>query len=549
MPESNAEIIIDCSRRAVDAADNIVHAYDLDMQIPDTPVEQNEDQIANEDCSTDAAEAGTSKMSPRGTKRQRISDSSDFAITVSRMAPGGNRHGLSEAINLKPSEDNATRDPELALDVTSTNTAPAHALHQTRLRDTLRLIIDESLRVGGRPESVLVQESQSGETIEISTKAAEGGLNTKIITWSVDQDVPEVFSIDEKDFAKLVSCVFLNAVKFTEQGQITLKASLSPKARYVVITVTDTGPGIPDDFLPYLFKPFSREDDSLTREKEGLGLGLLVAKGLARKIGGDLVCMRSDVAGPHKGSEFELRIPLVSGVIRSSSPTPSGTPMQGRSGPVTTPQRSFLTDQPVETSSVSHKLSFQQLVAGSFDTPKSASGPSASSSRRPSLRESSSFDPRLAAKYPLTFLVAEDNSLNRRLLVSMLNKLGYDNVHEAHDGEEAVNQMLLDRSSRGEKTIDVILMDLWMPKMDGYEAAERIFAMETNRLEALERCKSDHFRPRQAVIILAVTADVTDRALAKATSIGMSGYMTKPYRLLDLERTILEYCTAGVKDV
>jgi CheY-like chemotaxis protein len=76
----------------------------------------------------------------------------------------------------------------------------------------------------------------------------------------------------------------------------------------------------------------------------------------------------------------------------------------------------------------------------------------------------------LAQKYPLTFLVAEDNKINRKLLVNMLGKLGYKDVHEAFDGREAVRIMRelhgTDRPSNGAaKKVDVILMDLWMPEM------------------------------------------------------------------------------------
>jgi CheY-like chemotaxis protein len=84
-------------------------------------------------------------------------------------------------------------------------------------------------------------------------------------------------------------------------------------------------------------------------------------------------------------------------------------------------------------------------------------------------------DSNLATKYPLNFLVAEDNKINRKLLVSMLSKFGYRKISEAHDGAEAVRQMALPRAHHDQ--IDVVLMDLWMPLMDGYEATERILKM------------------------------------------------------------------------
>ena len=356
--------------------------------------------------------------------------------------------------------------------------------------------------------------------------------------------------------------MFLNAVKFTERGRISLRATLSHKPRSIIINIADTGPGIPEAFLPSLFKPFSREDDSLTRQKEGLGLGLLVAKGLARKIGGDLVCVRSDTDGPQRGTEFELRIPLLTGenASRGSSPFRTSTPYRPRtdSSPVPSlrarqPSKSSRqSSHPKKTGTPTPKSPNPHKVAKD-SSPLEPLSPSrrdyisqerASPVRRLSTKKPLTFDRNLAKKHPLTFLVAEDNMINRKLLVNMLSKLGYSSVYEAENGAEAVHQMAIDRRARKEQTIDVVLMDLWMPTMDGYEATEKIFAMEKERRSKGKPNKDDddRVRRRRALTILAVSADVTDAALERASAVGMGGFMTKPYKLMDLERLILEYC-------
>lgn len=165
-----------------------------------------------------------------------------------------------------------------------------------------------------------------------------------------------------------------------------------------------------------------------------------------------------------------------------------------------------------------------------------------------STKKTLTFDRDLAAKHPLTFLVAEDNKINRTLLVSMLSKLGYTDVYEAENGEEAVHQMSVDRRAQRESPIDVVLMDLWMPTMDGYEATERIFAMEQERRSKGLPNKDDDDRARRkrTLNILAVSADITDAALERASEVGMGGFMTKPYKLMDLERLILEHCAGSV---
>ncbi len=359
-------------------------------------------------------------------------------------------------------------------------------------------------------------------------------------------------AVDERDLTKLISCVFLNAIKFTDRGRIDLTAKLSPSGRFLLVTVSDTGSGIPEAFLPDLFKPFTQEDESLTRQQDGLGLGLLVAKGLARKMGGDLRCIRSDTSGPRQGSEFEIKVPVISADERSTASTPLGrTPSPSlerfpparvtpaRAGcPSPGPPNSFpaamvpnghASPEPKDleyTSLPAPQLAEVELFAPSHRR---------NGSHHDSLSQPK-HDRHLADNYPLTFLVAEDNKINRKLLVTMLTKLGYQDIHEAYDGAEAVRQMMRPRA----KPIDVILMDLWMPNMDGHEAAERILA-------AIERDGwggegTMQGAPPRTVTILAVTADVTGTTSARAREAGMKGIMTKPFKLLDLERLIREYC-------
>ncbi|KAL9605127.1 MAG: hypothetical protein Q9219_000061 [cf. Caloplaca sp. 3 TL-2023] len=593
----NIEVVQDSSRRAVEAADNVVHAYDLNMQVPDTPVPPNDDEsienqsaISGGDRRPNIIIEGNS-ISFKRSKRRRTtsteverpahkhralqpSDSSSHrgisphtaslrsAVEESESITNGReRRRRKEQVSTPATLRTPEAIDEMALDTSEPESAATPGLRHTRVRELLHLIVNESLRVGGRPESAVAEDTDGGEIIEVRTRGSNGKVSSKVVEWSVDPQVPDTIYVDERDLAKLVSCVFLNAIKFTEQGKIKLKAALSPKSRYIIINVEDTGPGIPQAFLPYLFKAFSREDDSLTRQKEGLGLGLLVAKGIARRIGGDLLCIRSDTQGPRRGTEFELKVPITPSDTHSRTSSPSGSPTPSRVSldcPPALSSRAWETKSsdrrrtpqtrpsPISTRTTdptSFPRATTPLRPTSLSRRNSVSLTQGSPTRRPS-KKSYSIDRNLAKKYPLTFLVAEDNKINRRLLVNMLAKLGYSDVHEAHDGTEAVRQMSIDRQARNEKPIDVVLMDLWMPTMDGYEATQKILALDGKRRGLTPSCGEEDGKglKKPGVTILAVSADVTDSALERASEVGMEGFMTKPYKLMDLERLIVEYC-------
>jgi signal transduction histidine kinase len=95
-----------------------------------------------------------------------------------------------------------------------------------------------------------------------------------------------------------------NAVKFTERGgRITVRASAS--AEEVTVAISDTGIGIPADKLATLFVAFTQVDDSLTRTRQGAGLGLVISRELARGMGGDVEAESEE----GRGSTFRVRLP------------------------------------------------------------------------------------------------------------------------------------------------------------------------------------------------------------------------------------------------
>jgi CheY-like chemotaxis protein len=129
----------------------------------------------------------------------------------------------------------------------------------------------------------------------------------------------------------------------------------------------------------------------------------------------------------------------------------------------------------------------------------------------------------------------EDNEILRRLMAQLLEKLGYTSsqVVLCNNGQEAVDYF----STRAPKDhdIDLILMDCWMPIMDGLDATRQILDMFPTNTKRYPGIKPD---------IVAITADNLPDNLQKTESSGMRGYMVKPIKLNDLQR-VVEECAEG----
>ena len=549
------ELIVDfqdSSRRAVRAADNVVQAYDLDMQIPDGPMlleDEADESLASPLASPLAVEISSPNYANFTAKRKRDGSEQRERIPKTRSRSRSQRLSVTDFTGSASQQLHPSIEIGLETPGDSDGTAPQEASPTTptvgvvQIRDFVRSEVSDLISsFESRPTSVQVQLHGLGESIAFTGMSPSNTPIRKRLEWEVHSLVPLEIVIEEKELSKTFTAIIANALKFTtDEGHIKIDIRLSPKSKYVVFTVTDNGCGIPQSFQPRLFKAFSREDESITRHSEGLGLGLLVAKGNARKIGGDLMLIKSATEGPDRGSKFELKIPVspfdTDGRHETlSRPSTPGhleippTPFDLESAPTSAPTSVSRPQATPLQLSLDHQQGMaitpaQLLTPGSpteRSKPQMSRGLAKSNSKQ-------SFDKELGKKYPHKILVAEDSSLNRKLVVTMLTKLGYTHIAEAFDGREAVR--LMEDASIHNDQIDMILMDLWMPNMDGYEAAQRILAMQKDRRS---RIKKD-------LKILAVTADITDTALERAKEVGMAGYMTKPFKVVDLERLIIEH--------
>jgi len=147
-------------------------------------------------------------------------------------------------------------------------------------------------------------------------------------------DAPATFQGDEHRVHQILKNLLSNAMKFTEQGSVTLRV-YHPRDENplpgpaVAFAVTDTGIGIPADKQQLVFEAFQQADGSISRKYGGTGLGLSISLQLARKMGGDLR-MKSEAG---KGSVFTLYMPLTEGAAPVAEPAPQAPLPAARSKP------------------------------------------------------------------------------------------------------------------------------------------------------------------------------------------------------------------------
>jgi PAS domain S-box-containing protein len=148
----------------------------------------------------------------------------------------------------------------------------------------------------------------------IRKTAADKGLEFMFVSAG---DVPEVITGDIRRIRQILINLLGNAVKFTSKGSVTLRVSSASfeDRSALAFSIEDTGPGIPNETLADLFKPFTQADSTVTRQFEGTGLGLAISLRLAEAMGGAI----GVTSTPGQGSCFTFSLPL----IISSPPTNS----------------------------------------------------------------------------------------------------------------------------------------------------------------------------------------------------------------------------------
>jgi len=125
------------------------------------------------------------------------------------------------------------------------------------------------------------------------------------LEWDYPADLPVIAS-DRVKLKQILMNLINNAIKFTDQGCVNISARVLADGRTLELRVADTGPGIPDELLPFVFEKFRQIDSATTRDHSGAGLGLYIVKNFVALLGGS-IDVRSRIG---EGSVFTVRVPI-----------------------------------------------------------------------------------------------------------------------------------------------------------------------------------------------------------------------------------------------
>jgi len=291
---------------------------------------------------------------------------------------------------------------------------------------------------------------------------------------TVPADLPRVVVGDPGRLRQVLRNLLGNALKFTDRGEIGIRAELLSDSTNVIqirFTVHDTGIGIPPDQQGRLFESFTQGDGSSTRRHGGTGVGLAISKQLVELLGGEI-----GVASEQgDGSRFWF------------------TASFGKAAPG---------EAPAPKPAI--KVPAPRLTSRPAAVPAAPVAPKRAPMENPA-----------AVEGPLRVLLAEDNEINQRITLRLLEKLGVA-ADAVVNGREAVQAL-------EKRKYDLVLMDCQMPDMDGFEATAIVRSREGD---------ANH------TPICALTANAMEGDRERCLAAGMDDYISKPVGLEKLQKAV-----------
>ena len=304
------------------------------------------------------------------------------------------------------------------------------------------------------------------EMVDVVIALSQPILRTKPNLRLVNQ-IPTDFPLadaDENRLQQILHNLIGNGVKFTESGLVAISASVKMEnipshhpTGEVVITISDTGIGIPQDKFDQIFESFEQGDGSTAREYGGTGLGLAITKQLVELHGGQ-IWVESEVG---VGSQFSFSLPIS-----------------------TTQQSSTLVSMP-------HVKSLSEVKSNPLGETNSEQ----------------------VTQNPGDFkiLIVDDEPVNLQVLANHLSLENYS-ITQANNGLEALE--IIDNGFRP----DIMLLDVMMPRMTGYEVAQKL---------------REKYLPNELPILMLTAKNQTADVL-EGFSAGANDYLSKPFNKKEL---------------
>jgi PAS domain S-box-containing protein len=307
-----------------------------------------------------------------------------------------------------------------------------------------------------------LRSSIEGTLKELELRARQQGLK---LAWRVAPDVADYLTGDVNRLRQILMNLVGNAVKFTEHGKVDVEIEKEPdstdESAFLHFRVRDTGIGIEKEKQEMVFGAFTQADSSTTRKYGGTGLGLAITKRLVDLMGGKIWLESAPGVGSTFHFTIRFAVPASQAAVRVPNPNTLRLP--------------------------------SVLVVG-----ENIFRPAPSEHRYP--------------RRQMKVLLAEDNAVNRTLAKRLLEKHGHT-VLVVENGRQALEA--LERES-----VDLVLMDIQMPEMDGFEA--------TAAIREKEKSIGGHLP------IIALTAHAMKGDREKCLAAGADDYLTKPIRTSEL---------------
>ena len=338
-------------------------------------------------------------------------------------------------------------------------------LMDLNIQRSVRLLqqILETSKIQAGSLKILVSQGDVMQYIKETARSLEPLMMRKHLTFTINCKPESMMGwLDTDKMDKIIFNLLSNSAKFTpEGGFVTLNVTTNNHFDRVIIQVKDTGVGIPKDKMKHLFTRFY-DGDYRSNLTFGTGLGLALTRELTFNMGGTITCESAE----GRGTTFTLEIP-----INKESFTPSQIDEQ-------------------------HQLQIPIPEANIADLPQ------AESLTEDTVPEAGASASRV--------LIVEDNIELLRLMKRLLQHRYH--VLTANDGREALQLIQTNR-------VDIVVSDVMMPEMDGYQLTDHI--------------KHNEIYSHLPIILL--TAKTTEDDQQKALLTGADSYITKPFKIRDLQ--------------